>query len=192
LLELARPLGERRAVQLTLTCHPATPTADPGFKLWATVDHVASFGAVATINIWFGIGAPAGRFVMPPAPPEPGRRDGLWKSTCFEAFLRASGEAAYREWNFAPSGDWAAYDFAAYREGMREADIGAPPYLRREDNLTWWTLGATITADAATRWDLGLSAVLEEAGGCKSYWALAHAAGPPDFHHPDCFTAKLA
>jgi hypothetical protein len=35
---------------------------------------------------------------------------------------------------------------------------------------------------------LGLSAVLEEQDGTKSYWALAHPpGGKPDFHHPDCF-----
>ena len=38
---------------------------------------------------------------------------------------------------------------------------------------------------------LGLSAVIEEIDGTKSYWALAHAPGPPDFHHPDCFALQL-
>ncbi len=41
-------------------------------------------------------------------------------------------------------------------------------------------------------WQLGLSAVLEEKDGTKSYWALAHPDGKPDFHEPGCFTAKLA
>ena len=43
-----------------------------------------------------------------------------------------------------------------------------------EDNLTWWTLGATIAVEAGKNWELGLSAVLEEKDGTKSYWALAH------------------
>ncbi len=38
---------------------------------------------------------------------------------------------------------------------------------------------------------LGLSAVIQEVDGTKSYWALAHAPGPPDFHNPDCFIATL-
>lgn len=38
---------------------------------------------------------------------------------------------------------------------------------------------------------LGLSAVIEEMGGTKSYWALAHPPGAPDFHHPTCFAATL-
>jgi hypothetical protein len=62
-----------------------------------------------------------------------------------------------------------------------------------EDNLIWWTLGATVAVPADKTWQLGLSAVLEEADGTKSYWALAHPPGDkPDFHHADCFAAQLA
>ena len=38
---------------------------------------------------------------------------------------------------------------------------------------------------------MGLSAVLEDRRGRKSYWALAHASDTPDFHDPACFTAML-
>jgi hypothetical protein len=39
---------------------------------------------------------------------------------------------------------------------------------------------------------LGLSAVIEEKDGTKSYWALAHPPGDkPDFHHLDCFAVEL-
>jgi hypothetical protein len=177
-------------MQFNLVAHPATPPTDPPFKVWASVDHAASFGATATTNIWFGVGAPASRFVIPEAE-EPSRADGLWQTTCFEAFLRETAGEGYREWNFAPSGQWAAYDFEGYREGMAEAETGAAPYIRMEDNLTWWTLGATIAVPADTHWELGLSAVLEEKDGTRSYWAVAHPAEKPDFHHPDCFVAKL-
>ena len=99
----------------------------------------------------------------------------MWQTTCFEAFLRAAGEDGYREWNFAPSGNWAAYDFTGHREGMAEADVGAPPYIRMEDNFTWWAVGRD---DRRRRRhgvaSSGLSAVLEEKDGTKSYWALAH------------------
>jgi hypothetical protein len=178
-------------VQLTLVPHPAAPPSEPSFTMWATVDHAGAFGSMATTNIWFGVSAPAERFVLPAG--DGGRADELWRRTCFEAFLRASDEDAYQEWNFAPSGDWAAYDFCAYREGMSNAQVGAAPYIRMEDNLTWWTLGATIAVPSGRSWDFGLSAVLEEKDGTKSYWALAHPAGDkPDFHHPDCFAARLA
>ena len=176
-------------MQFNLEPHPATPPADPTFKVWANVDHSA-LGAVATTNIWFGVSAPAERFVMPKLT-EPWRAEDLWQTTCFEAFVRAAGEDGYREWNFAPAGNWAAYDFAGRREGKARADVGQPPSLRMEDNFTGWTVGATIAVDAATQWEMGLSAVLEEQDGTKSYWALAHLNEQPDFHDPGCFVARL-
>ncbi len=176
-----------------LVHHPATPPAGRPFKVWATVDHIASLGAaVATTNIWFGVSAPAERFVIAPLS-QPWRADELWRTTCFEAFFRAAGADSYREWNFAPWGNWAAYDFSKYREDMAKADVGSPPYIRIEDNFTWWTVGATIAVEASQAWRLGLSVVLEEQDGTKSYWALAHPPGDkPDFHHADCFAARLA
>ena len=122
---------------------------------------------------------------------EPERADELWRTTCFEAFLRPLGEEAYQEWNFAPSGKWASYQFSAYRENMEPAEVGSDPYIRLEDNFTWWALGATIAIPADTNWELGLSAVLEEKDGTKSYWALAHPTEKPDFHAPGCFAAHL-
>jgi hypothetical protein len=177
-------------MQFNLVPHPSAPPAEPRFKLWATVEHAASLAAVATTNIWFGVGAPAQRFVIPEAT-EPARRNELWKSTCFEAFLRPLGEETYREWNFAPSGEWAAYDFTSTRTGMEDADA-ADPYIRTEDNFTWWALGASIAVPADTNWELGLSAVLEEKDGTRSYWALVHPnAEKPDFHDAGCFVARL-
>ena len=174
----------------SLIPHPDTPPSDPPFKLWVNVDHAAAFGLNATLNMVFCVGAPAGRFAIAPAE-EPGRVDELWRTTCFEAFLRSSEQRGYAEWNFAPSGDWAGYAFSGYREGRADAEVVSPPYLRTEDNLTWWAVGATISVPVEPDLLLGLSAVIEEADGTKSYWALAHPPGKPDFHHADCFAAKL-
>jgi hypothetical protein len=177
------------AMHFNLVPHPAAPPSAT-FKVWANVEHSGALSMVASTNIWFGVGAPAAWFVIPEAR-EPARAEDLWQTTCFEAFLRVPGEDAYSEWNFAPSGEWAAYDFEAHRESRVEADV-APPYIRLEDNLTWWALGATFAVDAQTIWALGLSAILEERDGTKSYWALAHPSGDkPDFHAADCFAAKL-
>ncbi|HUG45416.1 MAG TPA: DOMON-like domain-containing protein [Sphingomicrobium sp.] len=179
-------------MHFTLVPHSETPPAAPAFKVWASVDHVAKFGATATTNIWFGIGAPASRFAIPRLS-EPWRADKLWETTCFEAFLQISGTQSYREWNFAPAGNWQAYDFSSYREGAEKAEVDSPPYIRMEDNFTWWTVGATIATEARHQLHLGLSAVLEEVDGTRSYWALAHnESGKPDFHLPDCFIGRLA
>jgi hypothetical protein len=178
-------------VQFNLSPHLTTPPSDPEMKVWVNVEHSASLAAVATTNIWFGVGAPLDRFAIP-KPAEPERAQDLWQTTCFEAFLRPMGGGGYREWNFAPSSQWAAYDFSGYREGMVPAEVDTPPYVRIEDNFTWWALGATITVPADTNWELGLSAILEEKDGTKSYWALAHpTAEKPDFHDPGCFAAHL-
>ena len=178
-------------MQFNLIPHPTTPPTGPEMKVWVTVEHAAELGTTATTNIWFGVGAPASNFAIP-EPTESVRAEDLWQTTCFEAFLRGPEAQAYREWNFAPSTQWAAYDFNSYRDGRTEADV-APPYIRTEDNLTWWGLGATIAVPADQQWQLGLSAILEEEDGTKSYWALAHPdSDKPDFHDPVCFAARLA
>ena len=38
---------------------------------------------------------------------------------------------------------------------------------------------------------VALCAVVEHADGALSYWALAHPAGTPDFHHPDGFVLEV-
>jgi hypothetical protein len=43
----------------------------------------------------------------------------------------------------------------------------------------------------AVIWRVGLSAVIEETSGRRSYWALAHPSGKPDFHHSDSFTLEV-
>jgi hypothetical protein len=122
----------------------------------------------------------------------PTRADELWRHTCFEAFIRPGSNPAYFEFNFAPSTQWAAYEFDGYRSGMRAAEIAAP----RIDTLiapARLSLHATLELRALPPgpWRLGLSAVIEEANGRLSYWALAHPAGRPDFHHADCFTCEF-
>jgi len=134
---------------------------------------------------------------MPPVT-ETARGDSLWQHTCFEAFLRASSGVEYYEFNFAPSTQWAAYRFSSYRSGMRVAsEISAPP-IEVQSNTDRYTLQASLELDRLSRlprdssWRLGLSALIEDASGHKSYWALAHPPGKPDFHHADCFAYELS
>ena len=129
----------------------------------------------------------ATRLILPD-PAETGRADNLWQSTCFEAFVGGAG-AAYREYNFAPSGQWAAYAFDRPREGMRTADDRVEVWLEGGD--TWIAVETALSADLAPGSPLNLTAIIEEACGHKSYWALAHPDGPPDFHNRDCFVAQL-
>ena len=153
-------------------------------------------------------------------PPE--RIDGLWKHTCFEAFVRAGEEEAYHEFNLSPSRDWACYEFEGYRAAMHaEQQVGLPRIetwlhlarsakdkarglekdiagtVRRFDQ-PFFELSAMLEMERMLAkpidrpWRLGLSAVIEERSGRLSYWALAHPPGAPDFHHRDCFALELA
>lgn len=178
-------------MQFNLAPHPATPPSTPGFDVWVDVQYAYMLSQTASLHLWFCVGAPLQRFVVP-EPAESHRKDRLWETTCFEAFLQTDGDRSYREWNFAPSGDWAAHDFADYRKNAQEPEIDSP-HVDRQDNLTWWEIGVALSLESRTDWKVGLSAVLEEKDGTKSYWALAHPnADKPDFHNADCFVAKLA
>jgi len=130
--------------------------------------------------------------VLPP-PAGPLRTDGLWRHTCFEAFVRTPGEDAYCEVNLAPSTQWAAYRFASYRQGMTAADDVGDPGIVLQPSGDGLELSAAVAPgvplNAPCR--LGLSAVIESADGGVSYWALAHPPGRPDFHHADCFALEL-
>jgi hypothetical protein len=125
-----------------------------------------------------------------------GRRDGLWRRTCFEAFLRGAVADSYVEFNFSPSGAWAAYRFDRHRTGMRPLAVVEDPQLqcrRLEQSLE---LRAAIEPEStAIAWSgslkLGFAAVIEGRDGSFGYWALRHPPGPPDFHHPESFTLHL-
>jgi hypothetical protein len=126
------------------------------------------------------------------------RGEELWQHTCFEAFVRASSGDGYYEFNFSPSTQWAAYRFGGYRSGMSVPAEVRPFAIDVQSTPDRYTLQTSLELDRlpglphADVWRLGLSAVIEEMGGQKSYWALAHPPGRPDFHHMDCFTHEFS
>jgi hypothetical protein len=138
-----------------------------------------------------------------PARASAARTDDLWRRTCFEAFVCNSPGAGYYEFNFAPSTQWAAYGFAGYRNGKHAASEIEPPRIAVEASSEHYLLQASLALDrivppvggradgADAPWRLGLCAVIEEANGNQSFWALAHPPGKPDFHHPDCWVLEV-
>jgi hypothetical protein len=124
---------------------------------------------------------------IPPAT-APTRADELWKTTCFELFVNSQGGEGYFEFNFSPSTQWAAYSFTGYRDGMADLPIASPLIEPVEDGTRAWV---DLSGLPRGPWRASLSAVIEETDGTKSYWALAHPAEKPDFHHPDCFVLEL-
>lgn len=132
-----------------------------------------------------------------PASQVPAFADNLWQHTCFEAFIRPKGEDAYREFNFSPSGQWAAYDFAAYRERRMQPLPDAAPLIRTEivnpNTLHLHvTLPAVLLPAMPQGGEMSLTAVLEDDAGQCHYWAIRHATDRPDFHHPASFALILA
>ena len=129
---------------------------------------------------------------LPPLQPA-AHGDELWRHTCFEAFICPADGKAYYEFNFTPSTAWAVYRFDAYRSGMRPADEIGALEIDVRSTPTRFTLRAALELDflRSRAGRLGLSAVIEEASGRLSYWALAHPPGKPDFHRADCFTCEI-
>jgi hypothetical protein len=169
-----------------LSCH-ATGTPPRGLAV-AVAARRGAAGELLLDYRLHGIAALA----LPPAVLA-GPADGLWQQTCCEAFVAVADGPAYREFNFAPSGQWAVYDFADYRQ--RNAAWQPPTAPRidcRSDGDTLYLMAtvpaALLPANAAR---LGLSVVAATPASDRSYWALAHAAAQPDFHLAASFVLPL-
>ena len=127
----------------------------------------------------------------------PVRSDGLWRHSCFEAFIGHAGAGDYWEYNFSPSGAWAAYHFTGYREGMAPLMKGTAPQITQkigsESCEVFATLDLSWLARSAGAGGLrvGLAAIVEDRARVLSYWALAHPAEKPDFHSADSFVLSV-
>ncbi len=139
---------------------------------------------------------------VPPSVADAGRTDKLWAHTCFEAFIAFPESPGYLELNFSPSGQWAAYRFDSYRQGMTPALEAAPRLalrrladaleLQAEVRLGGSLLSLGPVAGASRRrLRIALSTVVEDREGRLSYWAVRHPPGRPDFHHPEGFALAL-
>lgn len=177
-------------ITLELVCHPASP-GQPAFTLTCDVSWDAA--QPTALQLRYHLQGDLSRLRIP-EPTAPHAADGLWQHTCFEAFARRTGAAAYREFNFSPSGQWAAYRFSAQRVRDTAPDASQnAPRLRMERQAHALVLHATLLLDALPATTpqepllLGLSTVLQDSGGQLSYWALHHPTAQPDFHHPASF-----
>lgn len=170
-----------------LQCHPATPCSVP-LRLQV---HLAAAGSEdgPGLLLHYTLQGPLAGLRLPP-PQAPGPADGLWQHSCFEAFLGLAGEAAYREFNFSPSGQWAACDFSQYRQRSAAAMVLPPPAIdcqRTDDHLRLVVTLPRSALPAGGEPVLALAVILQTQDGHSGYWALAHPPGRPDFHHPAGF-----
>ena len=177
-----------------LACHPAMPCA--AVRSLRAAWHWRTQGGTPRLHLRYTLHADVQALRLPDRRP-PRFADGLWRHTCFEAFVGAEGACGYHEFNFSPSGDWAAYVFRAERLRDNAAALPAPRIacmgVGDGDALTLdvWLPRAALPAPGNAGLTLGLSAVLETRDGQLSYWALHHPGAQPDFHHRDGWTARL-
>jgi hypothetical protein len=174
-----------------LTCHPETP-ADAVRGIEARV----SWTEDEALALTYLLTGDLSRLRIPPFR-RPRRADRLWEHACFEAFLGIKGELEYYEFNFAPSGEWSAYAFRAYRDGAPLRGKSLTPGMTVRSSADSLALDVVIRADRLpiiaprAQLRLALSAVVEDDSGRLSYWALKHPPGRPDFHHPDAFALEI-
>jgi hypothetical protein len=173
------------AIRLPLVRHPDTPSS----KVTAVEVELI----VAPDDLLIGYFVTGSEDLIVPEWRTASRRDGLWETTCFEAFLKPVHGEAYFEFNFSPSTQWAAYRFERHREGRIDLPRPVDPFSTRGEVASGPLLQVELDLaglpDVPMR--LGLCAVIEEKCGLKSYWALAHPPGDPDFHDPACFALEL-
>ena len=180
---------------VTLTPHPETRN-DAVRGLAARISRTSG-GLIAVTYILEG---QADRLLIPPPRPHAvGKK--LWEHTCFELFIGRPDTEAYHEFNFSPSGEWAVYSFARYREPavLDASATGAD----LDPELAWRSGGEKLELNGLIRLDrlspehsdaplsIGLAAIIEDRNGVLSYWALTHSPGRPDFHQAGSFALAL-
>lgn len=180
---------------LSLVRHPATPA-----PVVRSLEAHAACAADGSLEIAYCLRGDMVRLLIP-EPQPPGCADGLWEHTCFEVFVGVAGEPGYHEFNFSPSGKWAAYAFGNYRQLEETRSLSVPPQIKTRLSAGRLEVEARIVSSVlprspdAARFQIGLCAVIEAIDvldGSHSYWALHHPAALPDFHHRDGFTLELA
>lgn len=125
-------------------------------------------------------------------PPE--RSDGLWQHSCVELFVAVPDSSAYREFNFAVDGRWAAYDFSGNRERVMHLPLVPDPQISSEiinDEICVLVTMSACCLPVGAGAAVNAAAVVQSDTGSLSYWAATHPCAQPDFHHRDGFVLTL-
>lgn len=119
------------------------------------------------------------------------RKDGLWRSTCFEFFWSFDG-ISYYEMNLSESGDWNFYLFEDYRS---RSSSTVPNFIK---SLTVSSEGERFSLEVTLESDRSWSEVKSHnislvfvADGRQDYFALAHR-DQPDFHAKEIWQGKIS
>jgi hypothetical protein len=176
--------------------HPfeLTPFSEPGIPKVRITGNVNREGSVITVQ--YSLSGNLVEVLLPPATPQPGRKEKLWLATCFEFFLASPGQPQYWEFNLSPSGDWNAFHMDAYRRiGFREEGLVQNPCLHVKNASDSFRLESAFDLspifDSNTALQAGVASVIQTRHGQESYWALTHPQSQADFHLRESFILTL-
>jgi hypothetical protein len=171
------------------TLQPFAGQTTAGLSLAGTIERRES-----AITLSFVLAGDLDALAIPAPDPVPVRAENLWQATCFEMFWTEEGKENYWELNLAPTGNWNAYAFSAYRQGMRrEERIPCPSFdaRRRPEFILSTKLDLSGLHHGRAPLRVGLCAVLKEKSNRLTCWALAHPEKKPDFHAAAGFAILL-
>lgn len=121
------------------------------------------------------------------------RKNEIWKNTCFEFFVKKSGNKNYYEFNSDSSGNWNFYRFTEYRSPIEIEEKIKEIRMEAHQNKTAKTLHFEVDLNALFQPKDSLlfsfSSIINESGKI-SYWAHRHSSEKPDFHHVNNFTIE--
>ncbi|MEH6662078.1 MAG: hypothetical protein V7679_10555, partial [Parasphingorhabdus sp.] len=126
-------------MRLNLQSHPVTPVS--------AIDQITvewSMSETGTIWLRYHADGNVEEVKLPDNLDQSQPTDDLWQYSCFELFLGEPGGERYCEFNFSPSGNWAAYSFDRYRDGMSQLQIARPPEIYMDFSDTHMALEATL------------------------------------------------
>jgi hypothetical protein len=139
------------------------------------------------LNLMSILGLPSSSFLW--TAQDVPRMDELWKTTCFESFLKPKDLNSYYEFNFSLVPAWNVYEFTDYRKPQ-------PPTPSQDfalQSMSWNSEKRYFTAEVENKtvhreFQVSLTAVIENSDHDIHYWAVTHAEREADFHAPETFT----
>ncbi len=140
------------------------------------------------IEVTFVVHGDLENLYVPAKNSKPKRLDDLWKTTCFETFVKPKMAQNYYEVNASPSGDWNLYQFSDYHKDMAEAssvkDFKIQSILEKNSLTCSYFINLKEISLPNKNLDIGLSCILQTKAGELSYWAVNHQKqkDKPDFH----------
>ena len=173
---------------------PAISISDIPPALDIAITGMLASGA-GVLNVGYHLSGATERVKYHPVHTSPSRKNELWRTTCFELFIKKPGNPEYWEYNLGPSGDWNVYRFIGYRSALQQEPLVASISIETEiAQARLASLQATLALPpllVGQKLAIGISSVIEDTAGNLHYFALRHGGLKPDFHDPAGFVLSL-